>query len=102
MKTKCTIMSLMCIIFCIVPDDANWTSLPHHFFLKNWPEKLMIKILALYDDLNLSVVVSINMADYIGSILSYLVIAVPIFLGAYNHLSPTDLSALISKVTAIY
>ncbi|XP_074658385.1 lysosomal cobalamin transporter ABCD4-like [Tubulanus polymorphus] len=40
---------------------------------------------------------SIQLADYIGSILSYVAIAVPIFAGKYDALSNADLSALISK-----
>ncbi|CAH1792366.1 unnamed protein product [Owenia fusiformis] len=40
---------------------------------------------------------SVNCGDYLGSILSYIAIAVPIFLGTYDNLSPTDLSALISR-----
>ncbi|XP_070179767.1 lysosomal cobalamin transporter ABCD4-like isoform X2 [Littorina saxatilis] len=40
---------------------------------------------------------SINTADYLGSILSYIALAFPIFLGRYDNLAPADLSALISK-----
>jgi ATP-binding cassette subfamily D (ALD) protein 4 len=39
------------------------------------------------------------MSDYIGSILSYLVLAVPIFAGAYDNLSPSEVGALISQVS---
>ena len=42
--------------------------------------------------------VCINTADYLGSILSYIALAVPIFLGSYDNLNPAELSALISKV----
>nr|XP_025976144.1 ATP-binding cassette sub-family D member 4 isoform X5 [Dromaius novaehollandiae] len=41
--------------------------------------------------------VGINTFDYLGSILSYVVIAIPIFSGVYGDLSPTELSALVSK-----
>ncbi|XP_041352935.1 lysosomal cobalamin transporter ABCD4-like [Gigantopelta aegis] len=40
---------------------------------------------------------SIKSADYLGSILSYIALAVPIFLGLYNSLTAVELSALISK-----
>ncbi|XP_046577585.1 lysosomal cobalamin transporter ABCD4-like [Haliotis rubra] len=40
---------------------------------------------------------SIKAADYLGSILSYIAIAVPIFAGNYDSLSAAELSALISK-----
>ncbi|XP_071079907.1 lysosomal cobalamin transporter ABCD4-like [Haliotis cracherodii] len=40
---------------------------------------------------------SIKAADYLGSILSYIAIAVPIFAGSYDSLSAAELSALISK-----
>jgi len=43
-------------------------------------------------------VVSISIADYLGSILSYVILAIPIFAGVYDDLSPADLSALISRV----
>uniref|UniRef100_A0A5F9DEC1 ATP binding cassette subfamily D member 4 n=1 Tax=Oryctolagus cuniculus TaxID=9986 RepID=A0A5F9DEC1_RABIT len=53
---------------------------------------LMSKELWLY--------IGINTFDYLGSILSYIVIAIPIFSGVYGDLSPTELSALVSKVRA--
>ena len=40
---------------------------------------------------------AVNIFDYFGSILSYLVIAVPILRGDYDNLNPADLSSLISK-----
>lgn len=51
--------------------------------------ELMSKELWLY--------IGINMFDYLGSILSYIVIAIPIFSGVYGDLSPTELSSLVSK-----
>lgn len=39
------------------------------------------------------------MFDYLGSILSYIVIAIPIFSGVYGDLSPAELSSLVSKVS---
>ena len=44
---------------------------------------------------------SVNMADYLGSILSYVIIAIPIFGGKYDDLTPTELSALISQVAFV-
>ncbi|KAG9481663.1 hypothetical protein GDO78_010744 [Eleutherodactylus coqui] len=38
-----------------------------------------------------------NLFDYLGGILSYMVIAVPIFAGVYRDLSAAELSELISK-----
>lgn len=35
-----------------------------------------------------------------GSILSYIVIAIPIFAGKYDGLTPGELSALVSKVSS--
>lgn len=46
----------------------------------------------------LSPAVGVNTFDYLGSILSYVVIAIPIFSGVYGDLSPTELSTLVSKV----
>ncbi|XP_006884745.1 PREDICTED: ATP-binding cassette sub-family D member 4 [Elephantulus edwardii] len=51
--------------------------------------ELMSKELWLY--------IGINTFDYLGSILSYVVIAIPIFGGVYGDLSPTELSTLVSK-----
>ncbi|XP_075281664.1 lysosomal cobalamin transporter ABCD4 isoform X2 [Opisthocomus hoazin] len=45
--------------------------------------------------------IGINTFDYLGSILSYVVIAIPIFSGVYSDLSPTELSALVSKNTFV-
>uniref|UniRef100_A0A672S0H0 ATP-binding cassette, sub-family D (ALD), member 4 n=1 Tax=Sinocyclocheilus grahami TaxID=75366 RepID=A0A672S0H0_SINGR len=39
----------------------------------------------------------VNTFDYLGSILSYIVIAIPIFAGEYDGLTPGELSALVSK-----
>ncbi|XP_054987286.1 lysosomal cobalamin transporter ABCD4 isoform X1 [Sorex araneus] len=52
--------------------------------------QLMAKELWLY--------IGINTFDYLGSILSYVVIAIPIFSGVYGDLSPTQLSTLVSKL----
>ncbi|XP_048340856.1 lysosomal cobalamin transporter ABCD4 isoform X3 [Sphaerodactylus townsendi] len=41
--------------------------------------------------------VGINTFDYLGSILSYVVIAIPIFGGVYGDLDPAELSSLVSK-----
>ncbi|KAK2504086.1 hypothetical protein MC885_002851 [Smutsia gigantea] len=51
--------------------------------------ELMSKELWLY--------IGVNVFDYLGSILSYVVIAIPIFSGIYGDLSPTELSTLVSK-----
>ncbi|VFV21032.1 atp-binding cassette sub-family d [Lynx pardinus] len=51
--------------------------------------ELMSKELWLY--------IGINTFDYLGSILSYIVIAIPIFSGVYGDLSPTELSTVVSK-----
>uniref|UniRef100_T1JIZ5 ABC transporter domain-containing protein n=1 Tax=Strigamia maritima TaxID=126957 RepID=T1JIZ5_STRMM len=40
---------------------------------------------------------AVNLFDYIGSIVSYILLAIPIFNGDYDNLSAADLSALISK-----
>ena len=42
--------------------------------------------------------VAISMADYVGSILSYIIVAIPIFSGIYEDTSSSDLSAVISAV----
>ncbi|XP_058511322.1 lysosomal cobalamin transporter ABCD4 isoform X2 [Ochotona princeps] len=51
--------------------------------------ELMAKELWLY--------IGVNTFDYLGSILSYVVIAIPIFSGVFGDLTPTELSALVSK-----
>uniref|UniRef100_A0A5F8H551 ATP binding cassette subfamily D member 4 n=1 Tax=Monodelphis domestica TaxID=13616 RepID=A0A5F8H551_MONDO len=52
-------------------------------------KELMSKELWLY--------IGINTFDYLGSILSYVVIAIPIFSGVYGDLTPAELSTLVSK-----
>ncbi|KAM4633388.1 lysosomal cobalamin transporter ABCD4 [Polymixia lowei] len=52
-------------------------------------KRLMNKELWLY--------IGVNTFDYLGGFLSYIIIAIPIFTGVYDGLSPGDLSALISK-----
>ncbi|XP_066927312.1 lysosomal cobalamin transporter ABCD4-like [Clytia hemisphaerica] len=41
--------------------------------------------------------ISINFIDYLGSMISYFVISIPIFAGKYDNLTPVQLSAVISK-----
>ncbi|KAJ1957232.1 hypothetical protein IWQ62_005137 [Dispira parvispora] len=38
---------------------------------------------------------------YLGSIISYLILAIPIFAGKYDHMDPTSLSSLISQTSFI-
>jgi len=42
--------------------------------------------------------VVVNVIDYVGAILSYLIIAIALFGGKYDHLSVTELGAQISRV----
>ncbi|XP_072536373.1 lysosomal cobalamin transporter ABCD4 isoform X2 [Salminus brasiliensis] len=42
--------------------------------------------------------IGVNTFDYLGSILSYIVIAIPIFSGVYDGMTPGELSALVSKL----
>ncbi|GIY79920.1 lysosomal cobalamin transporter ABCD4 [Caerostris extrusa] len=48
--------------------------------------------------------VAVNIFSYTGSIVSYLILAYPIFSGKYDNLTPSELSALISvnAFVAIY
>ncbi|XP_068610264.1 lysosomal cobalamin transporter ABCD4 [Brachionichthys hirsutus] len=41
--------------------------------------------------------IGVNTFDYVGGFLSYIIIAIPIFSGIYDGLTPGELSALISK-----
>ena len=41
---------------------------------------------------------AVNIFDYLGSIISYLALAVPIFTGRYDDVSSSELSSLISQV----
>ena len=44
---------------------------------------------------------SVNGFDYLGSIISYLALAVPIFAGKYDDLSSTELSSIISQTSFV-
>ncbi|XP_028831155.1 lysosomal cobalamin transporter ABCD4 isoform X1 [Denticeps clupeoides] len=57
--------------------------------LLNTQRSLMNKEFWLY--------IGVNTFDYLGGILSYIVIAIPIFTGVYDELSPGELSALVSR-----
>ncbi|GJJ77348.1 ATP-binding cassette, subfamily D (ALD), member 4 [Entomortierella parvispora] len=39
--------------------------------------------------------------SYFGSILSYVIIAIPIFMGDYDHLPPSDITVVISKISFV-
>ncbi|KAG0373081.1 ATP-binding cassette sub- D member 4 [Mortierella sp. AD032] len=39
--------------------------------------------------------------SYFGSIMSYVIVAIPIFLGKYDDLSPSEISAVISKISFV-
>lgn len=41
---------------------------------------------------------STHLCDYIGSIFSYMMLAIPIFSGKHDDLTPAELSMLISEV----
>nr|XP_033808404.1 ATP-binding cassette sub-family D member 4 isoform X1 [Geotrypetes seraphini] len=58
-------------------------------YLLQTQRELIYKELWLY--------IGINTFDYLGSILSYVVIAIPIFSGVYGHMDSAELSALVSK-----
>nr|XP_046155021.1 ATP-binding cassette sub-family D member 4 isoform X9 [Oncorhynchus gorbuscha]XP_046155023.1 ATP-binding cassette sub-family D member 4 isoform X9 [Oncorhynchus gorbuscha] len=60
-------------------------------------KSLMNKELWLYSKDTHTHTLGVNTFDYLGGILSYIIISIPIFSGVYNNLSPGELSALISK-----
>lgn len=66
-----------------------------------WPisytDCFFIKLVELTSDLS-PLSVGVNTFDYLGGFLSYIIIAIPIFTGIYDGLTPGELSALISKV----
>ena len=41
---------------------------------------------------------SVNFFDYFGSIVSYMVVSIPLFTGRFDNLMPGELAAVISKV----
>ena len=43
-----------------------------------------------------------NFFDYFGSIVSYMVVSIPLFTGEFDDLMPGELAAVISKVYAEY
>ncbi|XP_055662995.1 lysosomal cobalamin transporter ABCD4 isoform X2 [Falco peregrinus] len=63
----------------------------------NWRLQSLLRMQRELIGKELWLYIGINTFDYLGSILSYVVIAIPIFSGVYGDLSPTELSALVSK-----
>ncbi len=49
-------------------------------------------------DIIISYTVWVNMFDYLSAILSYILVAIPIFAGSYDNMDSVDLSSLISRV----
>ncbi|KAK3571229.1 hypothetical protein QTP86_005418 [Hemibagrus guttatus] len=48
-------------------------------------------------DRELLLYIGVNTFDYLGSILSYIIIAIPIFAGVYDGLTPGEISVLVSQ-----
>lgn len=70
------------------------------FFNLVWNNTVLLFCsLQMHIVLLLFISVGVNTFDYLGSILSYIVIAIPIFAGEYDGLTPGELSALVSKVS---
>ena len=51
-----------------------------------------------YEMFIMFITVVVSLAEYIGSILSYVILAIAIFTGRYDDLSSSQLASLISKV----
>ena len=60
---------------------------------------LNIQKLIVHKELFLNI--AVNLFDYTASILSYIIISIPIFAGHYDNLSPLELTSLISKSSFI-
>lgn len=60
--------------------------------------KNLLEVLTSLYDWSFWLNTAVNIFDYVGGILSYLVIAIPIFAGVYDDLAPEEISALISRV----
>ena len=71
--------------------------------LQNVNEKLsnLCKVQKSLYDRNLPIDLSVNLFNYFGAILSYVVIAVPIFSGVYDNLDSGDLTEMISNTAFV-
>ncbi|XP_056150311.1 ATP-binding cassette sub-family D member 4 [Lampris incognitus] len=63
----------------------------------NWRLQALLDTQTHLINKELLLYIGVNTFDYLGGFLSYLIIAIPIFTGVYDGLSPGELSALISK-----
>ena len=71
-----------------------------HTFEFNKSEKLFKQLISVQENLILRefyLKSSVYLCDYLGSIVSFLVLSVPLFGGQYESMSATDLSQLISQ-----
>ncbi|KAI5105993.1 ATP-binding cassette sub-family D member 4, partial [Silurus meridionalis] len=71
-------------------EEVEHVRTDHRFqSLLDTQRKLINRELLLY--------IGINTFDYMGSILSYIIIAIPIFAGVYDGLTPGEITSLVSK-----
>ncbi|XP_046704358.1 ATP-binding cassette sub-family D member 4 isoform X2 [Silurus meridionalis] len=76
--------------FVIRAEEVEHVRTDHRFqSLLDTQRKLINRELLLY--------IGINTFDYMGSILSYIIIAIPIFAGVYDGLTPGEITSLVSK-----
>ncbi|TKS76398.1 ATP-binding cassette sub-family D member 4 PMP70-related protein [Collichthys lucidus] len=78
--------------------SKNILNIAHPLTNHHHPLSALIKPVELTSNLSsLILSVGVNTFDYVGGFLSYIIIAIPIFTGVYDGLTPGELSALISK-----
>ncbi|KAI5620392.1 ATP-binding cassette sub-family D member 4, partial [Silurus asotus] len=71
-------------------EEVEHVRTDHRFqSLLDTQRKLINRELLLY--------IGVNTFDYMGSILSYIIIAIPIFAGVYDGLTPGEITSLVSK-----
>ncbi|XP_038677407.1 ATP-binding cassette sub-family D member 4 [Scyliorhinus canicula] len=81
----------------IIPTLVQQERLEGDFRFKHMQIRVNAESAAFYRAGRVEHSVGVNIFDYLGGIISYIVIAIPIFTGRYKGLAPADLIELVSK-----
>ena len=75
--------------------ELQLTNLTRDHTYKRSPQKLLSSSACISF---CAFVASVNFFDYFGSIVSYMVVSIPLFTGEFDDLMPGELAAVVGKV----